>query len=385
MTSKEINDYITANKDKADDILAKALGITKNAVEHRRARLGLKKEKQYQEAKPIDQAVRDDINAARGRKDAHDERHKNKFLMKENERLALEVEAMMALSKPFETFTISAKTLKGQSEATAFLIASDWHIEEPVRRELVNGLNHYDLEESKKRAETFFRNGLRLINIFRKDVEIKQMVLGLLGDFITNSIHEDSMEDNLLSPVDAALRCRDYITAGIQFILDNSDLTLYIPCHTGNHGRMTRERRVATESGNSIERLMYAAIQSYFRTESRVQFNVAEGYHSYLDIYGSTIRFHHGHAINYGGGVGGITIPVRKAINQWQRGRKADLDVFGHFHQFLDGGSFVANGSMIGYNAYAVSIKAEFEKPKQGMFLWDKKRGKTLVAPILFD
>jgi hypothetical protein len=130
---------------------------------------------------------------------------------------------------------------------------------------------------------------------------------------------------------------------------------------------------------------MYAALAAHFRNEPRVEFLVAMGYHSYVELYGKTIRFHHGHAINYGGGVGGITIPVKKAIANWQRGRKADLDCFGHFHQFMDGGTFIANGSMIGYNAFALQIKAEFEKPKQAFFLWDKTRGKTVTAPILFD
>jgi hypothetical protein len=56
-----------------------------------------------------------------------------------------------------------------------------------------------------------------------------------------------------------------------------------------------------------------------------------------------------------------------------------------HFHQLRDGGNFVSNGSLIGWSSYAVSIKAEFEKPKQAFFLIDRKRGKTVSAPILFD
>ena len=40
------------------------------------------------------------------------------------------------------------------------------------------------------------------------------------------------------------------------------------------------------------------------------------------------------------------------------------------------------NGSLIGYNAYALSIKASFEPPTQTYFLLDKKRGRTMTAPI---
>jgi hypothetical protein len=128
---------------------------------------------------------------------------------------------------------------------------------------------------------------------------------------------------------------------------------------------------------------MYVHLKAYFRNEPRVTFIVAEGMHSYVKVYDTMIRFQHGHAIKYGGGVGGIYIPVNKSIAQWNKARHADLDVFGHFHQSKDGGNFICNGSLIGYNSFALSIKADYEQPKQQLFLMDKKRGRTCTWPIL--
>jgi len=102
-----------------------------------------------------------------------------------------------------------------------------------------------------------------------------------------------------------------------------------------------------------------------------------------MDVYGRTLRLHHGHAIRYQGGVGGLFIPTYKAIAQWNLGRRAHLDAFGHFHQTKDGGSFLTNGSLIGYNAFALSIKADFELPRQTLILLDKTRGRTCSWPIL--
>jgi hypothetical protein len=110
---------------------------------------------------------------------------------------------------------------------------------------------------------------------------------------------------------------------------------------------------------------------------------VPDGPHSYMDIYDMTVRFQHGHMVKYGGGIGGIYIPVNKAIAQWNKARHADLDVLGHFHQLRDGGNFFVNGSLIGYNSFALSIKADYEQPKQGLFLIDKKRGRTCTWPVL--
>jgi hypothetical protein len=178
----------------------------------------------------------------------------------------------------------------------------------------------------------------------------------------------------------ALLFAQNLIVSGIEFHPRAQRYKLVIPCHSGNHARTTKTR-FGAENGHSLEYLMYVHLAAHFRNEPRVEFRVADGYHSFLDIYGKKIRFHHGHAINYQGGIGGIFIPAFKAISQWDKANSADLDVFGHFHQCKDGGKFICNGSLIGYNAYALSIKADYEPPKQTLFLIDKKRGRTCTWP----
>jgi hypothetical protein len=59
--------------------------------------------------------------------------------------------------------------------------------------------------------------------------------------------------------------------------------------------------------------------------------------------------------------------------------------VFGHFHQLKDGGDFVSNGSLIGYDSYALSIKADYEEPRQALILMDKKRGRTSLWPVFVN
>lgn len=297
--------------------------------------------------------------------------------------LERELSDTRAIAEPVDTFTIAPKQSSGTSEATPVLVASDWHIEEKVGPE-VGGLNAYSIELAQERATRFFQSGLRLIRLLAQDVKISTAVLALLGDFITNDIHEaENAELNGLHPTEAILRAKSFLASGIEFLLEHSDLSFVLPCHSGNHARTTKTTRFAAENGHSLEYLMYAQLADYFRSEPRIKFVIPAGMHSYLQIYDQTIRFQHGHAIKYGGGVGGIFIPAYKAIAQWNKARRADLDVFGHFHQSKDGGNFICNGSLIGYNAFALSIKADFEPPKQQLFLVDKKRGRTCTWPIL--
>jgi hypothetical protein len=308
------------------------------------------------------------------------------IVLSENERLRHELSAALAIKEGLDPYDIELKESKNDSEAIAVVVASDWHMEERVDPKTVNGMNRYNLEITTKRSEQFFQHTLKMVKHEANSVKINTLVLALLGDFISGNIHEELLENCLLPPIEAIIKAENILISGIKFLLKNSDLKLVIPCHSGNHARITKKVHISTERGNSLEYFMYNHMRNYFKDEPRVEFRISEGYLSYMEIYGYTICFHHGHAIKFGGGVGGLTIPTKKAIAQWQRLKHADLHVFGHWHQFMDGGNFIVNGSLIGYNAFAVMIKAEFEIPKQAFFLIDRKRKtKTTVRPILFD
>lgn len=284
------------------------------------------------------------------------------------------------------TFKIEPREGSGTSEATPIIVASDWHSEEVVKAAQVNGLNEFNLDIFEKRATRFFQAGLRLVRLLNQDVKITTVVLGLLGDFITNDIHDaENSESNGLLPIDAIINVQTKLIAGIEFLLNNSRYNFLLPCKVGNHSRTTKTTRYASEAGHSLETLMYVHLVAHFRNEPRVTFVIDDSYLTYLEIYNKTIRFHHGHELKYAGGIGGIFIPAFKAISQWDKGRAADLDIFGHFHQSKDGGKFMCNGSLVGYNAYAIRNKFDFEAPQQQLILIDKKRGRTFSCPILLQ
>jgi hypothetical protein len=302
--------------------------------------------------------------------------------------LETELDSVLSIGQKTPQVTIIVpKVSSGTSESVCFMIGSDWHIEENVDPATVNYKNEFNLETMEQRVMRFFQGQLKMFNIARATTVIKTIVLALLGDFITNTIHEDLQESNNLLPAEAIYKVECLIVSGIRFLLENTppDTEFLIVCHSGNHGRMTKKQRGTTEAGNSLEHFMYYHLRDFFKGEDRIKFQIAEGYHSFVTLFDDKyrVRLHHGHAINYGGGVGGITIPVLKAIAKWNEANKVDLDIFGHFHQFIDYGNFIANGSLIGYNDFAVRIKASYEQPVQAFALINKKwNAKSLVTPI---
>lgn len=359
---------------------AAALGIPEQTFKSRiaqAARAGIVIPKRPDDADGIIKAYRSNI-----------ERSESIKTIKTLERRVISLENELAASLAVKSALSSYKIVPdkmAKSEAVAVWEASDWHVGERVTLGQTNGINEYNPKIAKQRAEQFFVHGLRLTNMMARDVTIKTIVLALLGDFITGHLHQAAVESNHFAPVDETIYAQKLLVSGIQYLLDSSKYDLVIPCHSGNHGRTTKFSEFGLENGHSHEFFMYHSMRDHFKSNKRVKFIISEGAHTYLDVFGMPLRFLHGHDIKYGGGVGGITIPVKKAISAWDRARPAYLSCFGHFHERLDGGNFVANGSMIGYNSFALSIKATAEPPAQQLFLIDKMRGKTFTAPILFD
>ena len=371
-----INEYIRKHHLEMNDTeMSRKLGIPASGVRSRRRRMGLIKSQ-------VTTITEDQkLLASRERERAADKKYREALkLLAEKDS---EVSAALGIRHGVSTYKISPQR-GAKSEATAIWLASDWHVGEKVTLGQTNGINEYNPSISQERGNQFFINAVKLTKMMGRDVPIKKVILALLGDFITGHLHSQNVETNYLAPVEETLYAQSIIASGIEYVLKNTDYDLIIPCASGNHGRTTKFSEFGSENGHSHEFFMYCTLREHFKNNKRVHFIISEGAHTYLEVYGRQIRFLHGHDIKYSGGVGGITIPVNKAIAQWDKAKPAYLTCFGHFHQKFDGGNFLANGSLIGYNAYALSIKASAEPPAQQLCLIDSVRGKTGVWPILF-
>lgn len=311
---------------------------------------------------------------------------KYQHLMRELERAEERLNVALAISQHHQPARIQSNPSRKGGEAVAIMLASDWHVGERVDPATINGLNEYSPETASRRAANFFCNGLKLIEKERKDVAIDTLVLWLGGDIITGYIHDELEEGNYLSPTEECLLAQDLIEGGLDLLLKEGGFRrIVVPCNFGNHGRTTKKKRVSTGYRNSFEWLLYNSIAKHYRSESRVEFQVANGYFNYVEAFRYTLRFHHGDNIGYGGGVGGVTIPLNKYIARANQQRHADHDLIGHFHQLTQHNNFTINGSLIGFNAYAQSFGASPERPQQAFRLLDRDRGFTVSAPVFCD
>jgi hypothetical protein len=282
---------------------------------------------------------------------------------------------------------LAPKTKKGKGgSATAIICLTDWHSEENVDPDTIQGLNSHDLSRCAKKINRTWDKALYMLEFARGISNIEEVCLWFGGDLISGMIHEELEEANFLGPTDAVLWVQDHMCNGIDLMLREAGVDhIDVVCNGGNHGRSMKQKRISTWYRHSWEYLAYKNVERIFRNKP-VNFNVTTGYHAIHETQGKKIRFHHGDAIRYGGGVGGITIPVRKKLHAWNKSCPVDLDIFGHFHQFLRAWEFVSIGCLVGYNAYANQIGCDFQPPTQGFVVVDRSQpGAVIAEPIFCD
>jgi hypothetical protein len=271
----------------------------------------------------------------------------------------------------------------GLREAAAVAMLSDVHAEENVRLGETPVPNIYNRDIAERSIARFFSGINWKLELYRTKFKIRTAVVWFGGDLMTGHIHPENVENTAGTPIETMLWLRPRLISGIDALLADPELDeILIPCSYGNHGRNTPKPYRALGAVHSYEWALYQFLASHYANEPRVRFLADQSAHQYVHVYDWDLHFHHGDETNYGGGVGGITIPLNKATAQWDLARRCHYHHFGHWHQYQDTGRIVVNGSVIGFNGYAMSIKATPEPPQQAFYLLDSKRGKTCKSPL---
>lgn len=272
--------------------------------------------------------------------------------------------------------------------ATITTFLSDTHFDERVRASEMNGVNAYNRNIAEIRLRRFFTASIKLTRDYIAGVKIDGLVLPLGGDMVTGNIHEELERTNDAPILDTCLHWAEQIAAGIEMQL-NSKLfpKVFIPCVTGNHGRIRSKPQYKNRARDNYDWLIYQILAKHFRNDSRVSFMIPDGPDCYYDVYTTRNLLTHGDQFSGGNGIGGIAVPIMRGDAKKQKastavGRSYDIMQIGHWHQRKDLGSVLINGSLKGYDEYALGHSFDFELPQQSLWVTTPERGKTISAPI---
>lgn len=277
---------------------------------------------------------------------------------------------------------------RNKHDAVAVQALGDFHADEVVNLRAMNGLNEYGPKIAEQRTRMLAQGTLDILESYKGYSNVRTLLMALLGDFWSGWIHEELVETNSMPPTEALLFALDLLTGYIDTILASGAVEQIIGIGAvGNHTRITKKPQAKRRAAKSYESILYALLARHYaaKGDDRVRIQCPVGYFNYLNVLGRTLRIHHGDGIRYHGGVGGIHIPLKKAISMWNKAKHADLDLIGHWHQVEISRDYVVNGSLIGYSEYSETIKAEPESPQQVIFLLHNRWGATGFYPLRCD
>lgn len=274
-------------------------------------------------------------------------------------------------------------TSKKQGSRYAVALFSDAHIEETVVPSSVLGMNEYNISIAEKRIQAYFQN---LCECLKED-KVDDLIFASLGDTISGYIHEELAQCNGLSPLEATYKAQSLIYSGLKYICEETNLnSIKFIGIVGNHGRTTKKIQHANGFKMSYEWLMYQNIKKFSEMDSLpIEFCIPEAEVAIVNTPdGQKLIFAHGFQIK-GSGTGtvcGIYPALNRLALKWGKVFGQDKIYIGHFHQCVSIPNAVVNGSIIGYNTFALSNGFSFEEPCQYYEVFDTKIGQLLSRKI---
>ena len=283
---------------------------------------------------------------------------------------------------PFEKYEFKFNKRKtGVRYAVALF--SDAHIEETVKSASVMGLNEYNVKIARERIEKYFTN---LVSCLNTD-KVEYLLFANLGDNISGFIHEELSQSNELTPLEATFEAQNLIYNGLKYICDNTELKrIKFVGIVGNHSRVTNKIQHSNGYKMSYEWLMYKNIQKQAELEGLpIEFDIPESEMAIEDTSdGKRFLFIHGFQIKGSGNgtVCGIYPSLGRLSLKYGKVYKQDKIYLGHFHSCISIPNAVVNGSIIGYNSYALTNGFAYEEPAQMYELYDTNIGQLLTRQI---
>lgn len=265
-----------------------------------------------------------------------------------------------------------------RSKKVGVVLASDWHVEEVVTKSSTMGLNSFDEKIARTRISNFFERLVKMVDRNPCD----ELILALEGDFISGFIHSELQENNSMTPMQGISLVKGALISGIEYVATNLKMNITIPCICGNHGRTTKKVQYANGWAQSYEFFMYCDLRDYFAQNEKIKFIVPEAEMTILDIVGYRVLFAHGNQFRTAGGIGGIYPSMFRWFHKVSGTYNIDLAAIGHWHTSTITKKVITNGSLKGFDQYAMSHGLDYERAQQTFFMLEEKRGVVFWSPI---
>jgi hypothetical protein len=275
------------------------------------------------------------------------------------------------------------KRLKSsERRGTIATVLSDLHLDEVVLPSEMGGKNAYSREIAELRLKRYFTNLIEQATYYHQGTMYDGGVMMLAGDTVSGIIHAELRETNDGTLFDTIRFWTPKLKAGLLLLADALGVPWHVMAVPGNHGRLTVKPRFKTRAHDNADWLIGALLAEALADDERFTFDISDGLDSVVKVYDTRILLNHGET-GGGQGIGGIFPPIMRLRARKRASTEFDWFVIGHWHQYLHARGLTVNGSLKGWDEFAVGKAFEYEEPRQAMFIITPEHGTTWPIEIL--
>ena len=277
---------------------------------------------------------------------------------------------------------------KGASRpGTPVLCFADWHVGEVVKSAETGGVNAFNSTILERRVKRVLDTAISLAQNHMVNPHYPEIVVPLLGDFVTGEIHDELARTNDLGVFPSILRAADLLTNAL-VVLSSVFGRVRCPAVCGNHGRFDRKIQVKSFTVRNADWLVYQIIQARLQEanlDDRVRIDVREDNEAPFMVEHLRFLAVHGHDLGVKGGDGmiGPLGPITRGrlkleAQKAAQGQRFDVLLMGHWHMdaYLPG--LVVVNTLKGYDEFAKNaLRARPTPPSQTLLFVHPDHGIT--------
>lgn len=265
---------------------------------------------------------------------------------------------------------------------SAILHISDVHCGEAVDLYEMDGLNSYDLDICRARLTRLFQKAASLLTDHWKGDPAEEIVVCLGGDMIDGNLREESRRAGAAPVVTSVKVVSEQIAGGLAFLRKAVGAPVRVYTSGGNHARLTPKPHAVEGGIDNLDILVSWGVEKMLAGDAGVRFFYTGSGEAPFNVYGWRFLLQHGH--EGAGGSGGLYGPIYKQVRGMyrthvsyaRRGRGFHFVLQGHDHTSSKIPFGFANGSVVGFNPYAMrNLKADPAPASQNLLVVEEKRG----------
>lgn len=278
----------------------------------------------------------------------------------------------------------SPKRSSKRHEVIPMLEDSDSHFDEEVRAVEVDGRNQYNRAIAERRIQSIPETVTKISHNYVKGFTYPGIVVTMLGDNFSGNIHDELLRNNLDTVFGGILYWIPRKAAMLRQLADAFG-KVWVISVAGNHGRTTRKPVAKLRARDNFDWLFSHLVARELSGDKRFTFCIPESQKQQFRIYSTRFIASHGDEARGGSGIAGMLSPQLIAMARMRKLYEFDYWLLGHWHYRASYRGIKVNGSIKGYDEYAVVSNFDFQEPCQDLSFVSPTRGIISEWPVFLE